>query len=69
MHNIIKETVLFWNLKLKKGRTDIIIAGSPEGCEFRVVIEDQDERLFICERISNAAYLFEINEGDPPQAD
>jgi len=33
MHNIIKETVLFWNLN-KKVRKDIIIAGSPERCEF-----------------------------------
>ena len=56
MHNIIKETILFWNLKLKKVRKDINIAGSPERCEFRIVIEDQGDRLFICERISHAAY-------------
>ncbi|MBW1822059.1 MAG: phosphotransferase, partial [Deltaproteobacteria bacterium] len=56
MHNIIKETILFWNLKLKKVREDINIAGSPERCEFRIVIEDQDDRLFICEKISHAAY-------------
>jgi len=56
MHNIIKETILFWNLKLKKIRGDIHIAGSPERCEFRIVIEDQDGRLFICEKISQAAY-------------
>ncbi len=56
MHNIIKETILFWNLKLKKVREDINIAGSPERCEFRIVIEDQEDRLFICEKISNAAY-------------
>jgi len=56
MHNIIKETILFWDLKLKKVRKDINIAGSPERCEFRIVIEDQDDRLFICEKISPAAY-------------
>ena len=56
MYNIIEETILFWDLKLKKVRKDIPIAGSPERCEFRVVIEDQDDRLFICERISHAAY-------------
>ena len=47
MHNIIKETILFWDIKLKKVREDINIAGSPERCEFRIVIEDQDDRLFI----------------------
>ncbi|MBW1822634.1 MAG: aminoglycoside phosphotransferase family protein, partial [Deltaproteobacteria bacterium] len=56
MHNIIKETILFWDLKLKKVRKDINIAGSPERCEFRIVIEDQNDRLFICEKISSAAY-------------
>ncbi|MBW1821403.1 MAG: aminoglycoside phosphotransferase family protein [Deltaproteobacteria bacterium] len=56
MHNIIKETILFWDLKLKKVREDIKIAGSPERCEFRIVIEDQGDRLFICEKISHAAY-------------
>jgi homoserine kinase type II len=56
MHNIIRETILFWDLKLKKVRKDIPIAGSPERCEFRIVIEDQDDRLFICEKISDAAY-------------
>ncbi|MBW2251819.1 MAG: hypothetical protein JRF60_14630, partial [Deltaproteobacteria bacterium] len=56
MHNIINEISLFWDLKLKKVREDINIAGSPERCEFRIVIEDQDERLFICEKISHAAY-------------
>ena len=56
MYNIIEETILFWDLKLKKVRKDIPIAGSPERCEFRVVIEDQDDRMFICERISHAAY-------------
>ena len=56
MYNIIKEISLFWNLKLKTIREDIHIAGSPERCEFRIVIEDQDARLFICEKISPAAY-------------
>ena len=56
MHNIIKEISLFWDLKLTKIREDINIPGSPERCEFRIVIEDQDERLFICEKISHAAY-------------
>ena len=50
MHHIIKEISLFWNLKLKKVRKDIHIAGSPERCEFRIVIQDQDDRLFICEK-------------------
>jgi len=56
MHHTINETISFWDLKLKKIREDIPIAGSPERCEFRIVIEDQDDRLFICEKISNAAY-------------
>jgi len=56
MHNTIKETILFWDLKLKTIREDINIAGSPERCDFRIVIEDQGDRLFICEKISNAAY-------------
>jgi homoserine kinase type II len=56
MNHIIKETVLFWDLKLKKIHGDIHIAGSPERCELRIVIEDTDGRLFICEKISHAAY-------------
>ena len=45
---------------LKKLRGDIHIAGSPERCEFRVVIQDQDGRLFICEKISHTAYEHKI---------
>jgi len=56
MHHILKETVLCWDLKLKKVRKDIHIAGSPERCEFRIVIEDSDGRLFVCEKISPASY-------------
>ncbi len=56
MYNTIKETILFWDLKLKTIRGDINIAGSPERCDFRIVIEDQGDRLFICEKISHAAY-------------
>jgi homoserine kinase type II len=56
VHHIIKEISLFWNLKLKKIREDIHIPGSPERCEFRIVIEDKDDRLFIYEKISHAAY-------------
>ncbi len=56
MHNTIKEISLFWNLRLKKIREDIHIAGSPERCEFRIVIQDQDDRLFVCEKISHAVY-------------
>ena len=56
MHHIIKETVLCWDLKLKKLRKDLHIAGSPERCEFRIVIEDPDDRLFVCEKISLPAY-------------
>ncbi|MDY6791149.1 MAG: phosphotransferase [Thermodesulfobacteriota bacterium] len=60
MHHIIKETVLCWDLKLKKLRKDLHIAGSPERCEFRIVIEDQDDRLFVCEKISPAAYEHKV---------
>lgn len=60
MYNTIKETILFWDLKLKTIRGDINIAGSPERCEFRIVIEDQYDRLFICEKISPAAYEHKI---------
>jgi homoserine kinase type II len=41
-----------WGLSLRRPRPDIDIAGSPERCAFRVVLEDMDGRLYIAERLS-----------------
>jgi homoserine kinase type II len=42
-----------WNLKFQKLRNDLSIAGSPERCLDRTVIEEKSDRLFILEEISH----------------
>jgi len=41
-----------WGLSLRRTRPDINIAGSPERCAFRLVMEDVSGRLYILERLS-----------------
>ena len=46
---LIEEVLRLWGLKLRKIREDIPIAGSPDRCLFRTVIEDREGKLFILE--------------------
>jgi homoserine kinase type II len=49
---LLKEVLKFWALDLKRICPEIDIAGSPERCDFRMVIEDKKKRLYIIENIS-----------------
>ena len=49
---LLKEILKFWGLDLKRICPEIDIAGSPERCDYRIVIEDKKKRLFIIENIS-----------------
>jgi homoserine kinase type II len=49
---LLKEVLKYWGLDLKKICPEISIAGSPERCDFRMVVEDKKKRLFIIENIS-----------------
>jgi homoserine kinase type II len=50
---VLKTVVRAWGIELGRTRPDIPIAGSPERCAFRVVVEDEDGgRLYILERFS-----------------
>lgn len=47
----IEGVLRLWGLELHKIREDIPIAGSPDRCLFRTVIEDRDETLYILENL------------------
>jgi homoserine kinase type II len=47
----IREIVSSWNLKYRKSRSDLDIAGSPERTLYRAVIEDEDHCLWVLEAI------------------
>jgi len=49
---LLKEVLNFWGLDLKRICPEIDIAGSPERCDYRTVVEDKKKRLFIIENIS-----------------
>jgi homoserine kinase type II len=49
---LLKEVLKFWAIDLKRICPEIEIAGSPERCDFRVVVEDKKKRLYIVENIS-----------------
>jgi homoserine kinase type II len=51
--SIIK-AVAQWTLRVNSIRRDIHIAGSPERCEFRFVIQDKQDRLYVLECIFDA---------------
>jgi homoserine kinase type II len=42
----------FWDIPFHKTRPDLPLAGSPERCEYRMVIEDRRGRLLIVENIA-----------------
>jgi homoserine kinase type II len=49
----LSEVLSRWDVGLKRVHPDIVIAGSPERSEFRVVVEDLSGRLLIMERIAS----------------
>ncbi len=53
---VIAGVLRLWGLELKKIRADIPIAGSPDRCLFRTVIEDREGKLYICENLE-AEYI------------
>ncbi|SLM28637.1 conserved hypothetical protein [Desulfamplus magnetovallimortis] len=55
MSQLISIVLQAWKIDLYAVRDDINIAGSPERCEERFVVEDKDHRLFILERIASGA--------------
>ena len=48
---VLKTVTRSWDLELLRPRYDIPIAGSPERCLFRVVVEEIEGRLYILEQI------------------
>ena len=50
--DLIKNVCRYWGLSLKRICPEIDIAGSPERCDYRIVIEDSRNKLFILENIS-----------------
>jgi homoserine kinase type II len=47
----IAEVLKCWGIHYGRIRADIPIAGSPDRCEFRVVVEDRKQNLFILESV------------------
>jgi len=48
---LIEDVLKIWGMQLKKIRDDILIAGSPNRCLFRTVIEDREGKLYILENL------------------
>jgi homoserine kinase type II len=48
---VIEEVLRLWGLHLSKIREDILIAGSPDRCLFRSVVEDREGKLYILENL------------------
>ncbi len=51
---LVADVLRAWGLKLARIREDIPIAGSPDRCEFRTIVEDGNADLFVLERIRAA---------------
>ncbi len=49
---LLKEVLKFWAIDLKRICPEIEITGSPERCDFRIVVEDKKKRRYIIENIS-----------------
>ena len=47
----ISEIVSSWNLKYRRFRSDLDIAGSPERTLYRAVIQDENDRLWLLEAL------------------
>jgi homoserine kinase type II len=54
--HVIQEVLRLWGLQLRKIREDIQIAGSPDRCLFRTVIEDRGGRVYVLENLE-AEYI------------
>jgi homoserine kinase type II len=48
---VIEDALRCWGIGLGRVREDIPIVGSPDRCEFRTVVEDEDQNLFVLENI------------------
>jgi homoserine kinase type II len=48
---LIEDVLRLWGLQLTKIRADIPLAGSPDRCLFRTVIEDREGGLFVLENL------------------
>ncbi len=57
--SVIKAAEL-WGLRVKDIRKDIEIAGSPERCELRFAVQDNDDRLYVLENITRLGGLFPL---------
>jgi homoserine kinase type II len=49
-----------WNIEFQKERHDLNISGSPERTEFRIVIQDKKNDLFILEQICKDLYKHKL---------
>jgi homoserine kinase type II len=49
-----------WDIKFKNERHDIDISGSPERTEFRIVIQDKKNDLYLLEQICKDQYKHKI---------
>lgn len=49
---LIEEVLRLWGIQLKKIREDIPIAGSPDRCLFRTVVESREGKLYILEKLA-----------------
>jgi homoserine kinase type II len=51
---VLEDVLRAWGLELGRVREDVPIAGSPDRCEFRTVVEDAGAKLFILESVRAA---------------
>lgn len=56
----ISEIVSSWRIRFRKSHPEIGIDGSPERTSYRVVIEDQDSRLWVLEAIAPDSYIRKV---------
>jgi homoserine kinase type II len=50
----LEEILKFWNLEFLGIREDLVIAGSPERTDFRVVIKSKEDTLYLLENFSQS---------------
>ncbi len=55
--DLLSKVCELWDVDFLRLRTDLPLAGSPERCEFRTVVEDRDQHLLILENIAPEARL------------
>ena len=52
---LVEDVLKAWGIGFGRVREDIPIAGSPDRCEFRAVVEDESSNLFVLENIRAAS--------------